>query len=269
MRALVQTFRRFKASAVTLIVANLVPLIGVLFWDWDAFEIVALYWTENVVIGLINVLKMITCASQPAMINWDRVFTPAEMAALENTLGIPPSSPEDSSQLEKIQAAMEKAHKPDVKFSLPGGIRQPHEILQFVLFYGGACLLHGMIVLTVFGHQNVMGEPIKAVVGLSKSAYQQFLLPVLALAASHLYSFFVNYLARGEYRRVTVGSLLVHPYGRVVVLHLAILFAGFIAATLGSPLPFLVLLVIGKTALDLMFHLREREQNAAEPAVGS
>jgi hypothetical protein len=268
MRVLVEMFHRFKSSAVVLIVANLVPLIGVLFWHWDAFEIVALYWAENVIIGVINVLKMITCAPQPAKVNWDHGFTPAEIAALEDSLGMPAGSPNDLSQLDKIQAAMEKAGKSDEKLSLPAGTRQPHEILKFVLFYGGACLLHGMFVLTVFGHQSVVGDPIQAVVELSRSIYEQFLLPFLALAASHLYSFFVNYLGRGEYRRLTVGSLVLQPYGRVVVLHLAILFAGFIAATLGSPLPILVLLVIGKTALDLMFHLRQREQNAAEPAVG-
>ena len=57
---------------------------------------------------------------------------------------------------------------------------------------------------------------------------------VVALAASHLYSFFVNYIGHGEYRRTFVVWLMVQPYARVVVLHLAILFGGFIAMALGS-----------------------------------
>src|SRR4051794_41692022 len=49
----------YKTSAYVLIAANALPLIGVLFLGWDTFSIVALYWSENVIIGGINVLKMI------------------------------------------------------------------------------------------------------------------------------------------------------------------------------------------------------------------
>jgi len=38
------------------------------FLGWDTFSIVALYWTENVIIGAINVLKMITCNPDMAAI---------------------------------------------------------------------------------------------------------------------------------------------------------------------------------------------------------
>src|SRR5882724_7957891 len=48
----------YKTSAYALIAANALPLFGVLFLGWDTFSIVALYWTENVIIGAINVLKM-------------------------------------------------------------------------------------------------------------------------------------------------------------------------------------------------------------------
>ena len=45
-------------SVATLIIANLVPLFGVLFWGWSLSAVMVLYWSENVVIGLFNVLKM-------------------------------------------------------------------------------------------------------------------------------------------------------------------------------------------------------------------
>jgi len=38
-----------------------VPLFGVLFLGWRVFDVIILYWAENVVIGLINVLRMIAC----------------------------------------------------------------------------------------------------------------------------------------------------------------------------------------------------------------
>ena len=42
-----------RFSIAVLIAANLLPLAGVLFWDWDVFLVLLLFWCENVVIGLL------------------------------------------------------------------------------------------------------------------------------------------------------------------------------------------------------------------------
>lgn len=41
-----------------LIAANLVPLAGVLLFGWDTLTILVLYWLENGVIGVFNVLRI-------------------------------------------------------------------------------------------------------------------------------------------------------------------------------------------------------------------
>lgn len=46
-------------SEVTLVLANLVPLIGVLFLGWNLLEVVLVFWAESAVIGLFNIAKMI------------------------------------------------------------------------------------------------------------------------------------------------------------------------------------------------------------------
>lgn len=51
----------FTPAVLALIVMNLIPLIGVFFFGWDAGTIVFLYWLENVVIGLLNILKILSC----------------------------------------------------------------------------------------------------------------------------------------------------------------------------------------------------------------
>ena len=45
------------ASGKMLIAANLIPLVGVLAWDWSVFHVVVVYWLENVIIGVINILQ--------------------------------------------------------------------------------------------------------------------------------------------------------------------------------------------------------------------
>lgn len=53
------------------------------------------------------------------------------------------------------------------------------------------------------------------------------------------------------------------PYGRIIVLHVAIIGSGFILKAMHSPLLGLLLLVGLKTLLDLAAHLRERVKFSA------
>jgi hypothetical protein len=48
------------------------------------------------------------------------------------------------------------------------------------------------------------------------------------------------------------------PYPRVIILHIAILIGAFIAFALGSNFFVLLLLIIGKTFVDLGLHVAER-----------
>jgi hypothetical protein len=88
-------------------------------------------------------------------------------------------------------------------------------------------------------------------------------LPLAVLVASHLFSFAWNYLYRGEFRGAQLSRLMAQPYGRVVVLHVAIILGGIAAMMLGSPLWALLVLLGLKVALDFKAHLKEhspREQ---------
>src|SRR6266496_3701604 len=46
-------------SLVVLLVANALPIAGVLFLGWGVFPLVLLYWLENVVVGGFNVAKLL------------------------------------------------------------------------------------------------------------------------------------------------------------------------------------------------------------------
>lgn len=49
---------RFQTSALALVLANLVPLLGVLALGWNAAAIVVFYWAENLIVGFFNILRM-------------------------------------------------------------------------------------------------------------------------------------------------------------------------------------------------------------------
>lgn len=51
------------ATIITL-AANLVPLAGVWFWGWDAFQVLIIYWAETVVIGGWALVRIATLPPQ-------------------------------------------------------------------------------------------------------------------------------------------------------------------------------------------------------------
>jgi hypothetical protein len=45
-------------AVIALVVANAIPLIGVLFLGWSVWNILVIYWLENGIVGGFNVLKI-------------------------------------------------------------------------------------------------------------------------------------------------------------------------------------------------------------------
>lgn len=45
-------------SLAFIVVINLIPLIGVLVWDWSLLALLFLYWQESFIVGAANVVKL-------------------------------------------------------------------------------------------------------------------------------------------------------------------------------------------------------------------
>jgi Family of unknown function (DUF6498) len=203
-RAGVRTTWR-STSALLLVAVNLIPLYGVLALGWPVFPTVLLYWLENVVIGVLNVLRMLCVCPR------DRTRWVAKL------------------------------------FLVP----------LFCLHYGMFTAAHGTFVIMLFGGGEYPVQWLQVIEPATRAvAAFDLALPLAALAASHMYSFLWNYLGKGEFRRASLRELTRTPYSRVVVLHLTILFGGWIAMELGSPTWALVVLIGFKIALDLRAHLK-------------
>ncbi|MGB5261414.1 MAG: DUF6498-containing protein [Gammaproteobacteria bacterium] len=57
----------YTLPQLALLFANLIPLYGVLFMDWDIGAIIVLYWAENLVIGFYTILKMLVIGGWSAI----------------------------------------------------------------------------------------------------------------------------------------------------------------------------------------------------------
>jgi len=58
------SWRQIPPSGWVLIAANLVPLFGVLLFDWSVFKVLLLFWAENLIIGFVQILRLISAANQ-------------------------------------------------------------------------------------------------------------------------------------------------------------------------------------------------------------
>jgi hypothetical protein len=236
-------------SGYWLIAANVAPLLGVLFLGWTTFSIVFIYWCENVMIGVINVLKMITCCPDSESLTPGKVDLGSSQAQYKKM----------TDYIEAHQGFVGLAHHAAKLFFVP----------FFTFHYGMFCFVHGVFVFALLGDGGIFrgggggGEPFDVLNSSLAALREQHLVwAVLALAGSHLWSYFVNFLGQGEYRRVTLPMLMIQPYGRIVVLHVAIILGAFATLALGSHALLLMILIIGKTILDLKLHLRERKKNS-------
>ena len=124
----------------------------------------------------------------------------------------------------------------------------------FAFHYGLFWIGHGVFVMLLTGAFGFFGfvDPAPRV-----PDDRILLLAAAALFVSHAASLVLNYVGRREYLSISVGAQMFRPYLRIFVLQLTILFGGFLILALRQPVGLVVLLVLLKTALDLVSHLRE------------
>lgn len=60
--------RRGTFAAAVLILSNLVPLAGILWWGWDAFVLLSLYCLETAIIGFWTILRLATMSRDPGSV---------------------------------------------------------------------------------------------------------------------------------------------------------------------------------------------------------
>lgn len=127
----------------------------------------------------------------------------------------------------------------------------------FVGHFGGFMAGHFIFVYGFFLDGFAGGGPEPGVRAALTGLFVPLWPALAALFASHGISFAVNFLGQREYAGATVQNLMAAPYKRVIVMHLTIIFGGWLTMLLKTPVPALALLILLKIAADLRAHTRE------------
>jgi hypothetical protein len=226
------TPKKDNISLITLIGANLLPLIGVFYFNWDVRFIVLLYWAENLIAGFYNILKIAFVRENNSAFSPEKLFI------------IP-------------------------FFCIHyGGFCAAHGFFLTAFFKlgstsspfptGGADWWGPFVFIQMLF--NVIAK-------VWASSPPEMIWALLGLFISHGVSFVENFILGGEYRNSTIKELMHQPYQRIMVMHIAIITAGVFVMKFNSPMPMLIILIFLKIVFDIFLHRRlhrKAKKKAAE-----
>lgn len=210
-------------ATLILLAANLLPLVGVLFWGWDAFVILVLYWFETAIIGFWTLVRIATASREAlggiAMEGSTRAPSPVGLALF---------------------------------FVAHAGIFMGvHFVFLWVLFSGDwAKRIHGPI---EFVEKLIIGTDLwLPLLVLFAARGVVFFYPLIHARLQRWINpqrpVRVTPEPSDSIARAIVGGF----YARIIVMHVAIMLGGFLSF-FGSVAPLIILIAI-KTAVDLGMH---------------
>ena len=133
---------------------------------------------------------------------------------------------------------------------------KPAGLLVFCVFftvhYGLFCFGHGTFVVSMFANE-AGGAHMLDLPGAARELFSQQSNLVWGLASIVLWQtvLLILFVVRGEPAKSNPLALMAAPYPRIIILHLAILFGGFLLILMNEPLAGLVVLTLVKTAFDV------------------
>ena len=216
-----------RIALAALVLANLFVALQTVRHEWGYYETLLIFWTEVVVLGGYNVLRMLLVG----------VFGARPLGSWAAQYVDP------GSRFNRFI------------FTLIG-------IGFFVVKFGGFALAIGLFVLML----PAMLAPAGEAGGISMHRALHAAGPGLLTATGMLclsqgICFVRNYLVDREYNRVSVGSLMFWPYARMSLVG-GVLVAGIVIARmmpgLGSATSFAVVMVLLKLLADALSHRLER-----------
>jgi hypothetical protein len=193
-------FEKVTKGSITLAISNIVPLIGVLLGYWNAFDIIFLYWLENIIIGIVALIRITISPDSEGKAAGKNIFI----------------------------------------------------AFFFCLHYGFFTYGHGIFVASFFEEQLVGSQQIAdqnivsiAYFMLTQQAVQ---LTIIAMFLAHLIDLIFAYQSR---KIAPAQQEMFKPYKRIIVLHMTIIFGGFLATAFDNTLGIALVMIGLKIFYDL------------------
>jgi hypothetical protein len=225
--------RKGFISFIFIIGANSIPVIGVIFLNWNPFMILFIYWGESLIIGIFNLLKMFISGSIE-----NGHFSPSGFAGAAGLCAF---------------------------FTVHYGLFMFVHGIFLVVFMilslsmsiegGGGDIDPFSFISSIYPGEMTAAE-------LLESEFSA----VIALFLSHLVSFYLYFIKPGEYNHTTADVYMMRPYKRIFIMHLTIIFGAFALFISGFKSAVFIIIWIGlKILFDLKIHVSELKKSPSLP----
>ncbi len=214
-------------STLFLIGADMVPIFGVVYWGWDVFVLLMLYWLETAVIGLWMIARIAIAPAGslgPVLING----RPATLSSL-------------------WMAGF---------FLLHGGVFMGGHLLFLWVIFSGAWSekIHGITdFYNLMVIENGLWIPLLLLFAARGFAFLVHAVrPAAILRLEQLLHLPTTVPAPAG---TDAGSIVGEFYSRIIIMQVTIIASAFLAVIIGSLTP-LIIMVALKTLADVALHLR-------------
>ena len=215
--------KKQNISVISLILVNLIPLFGILFYNWDLLSVLLLYWFESAVIGFYTILKMLF--------------------------------------VKKIDVKNLEKNMPKSQVKFFNIFFKIISIPFFCFHYGSFMSVHLIFIFVVSsigkGTPDLIPENIFAVIPF---IIKDFLFPIISLFISHGISFYLNFIKEKEYQKLSGQDLMMSPYKRIIIMQLTLIFGMFLVIAIKLPVSVMALFIILKIVFDLKAHNKEHSR---------
>ena len=216
-----------QPATLTLVAINLVPLIGILVWGWDAFVLLMLYWMETAIIAFWSMVRL---ATLPREAVGDLTFG-AEKRHLSRPALIA------------------------VFTANAAGFMAVHLLLLWVMFAGEwSRRIHSVrdFYRADGGGDRALGAAASAV--HRARPRRRCSKSVEACALADVGVPLSRQPARPPAREPQGEAILLGLYVRIFIMQLTIIVGVWFALVIGSVAPFIILIII-KTVFDVSYHV--------------
>jgi hypothetical protein len=214
-------YRFFFPSTILVLIADLIPLAGVLWWGWDAFVLLMLYWMETAVIAFWALARIFTVAG----------------GTYQSSIGfIANMAPRLGLTLFFLVHA--------------SGFMGAHLLFLWVVFSGKwGQTIHNP---HDFIHQMVL--PYHLWVPLGMTFVARGIAFVRDMLSRRGHGVALAVATAQQQQSDAIGAIVGGLYGRIILMHITILAGVGVAKKIGSIGPYVLLIAI-KTAFDVLIHV--------------
>jgi hypothetical protein len=202
---------KFSLPLVVMVIANIIPIIGVIFWGWDAFSLWLLYWSETLLLIIEGMFKLFFIKAQKTDYAVKVVLGLILILAFLHVMGLFGAA---------VLVMLEKVQKE--------AFSQNRDWLQVLL-----CSLPRVIVHNYSFITNDMK------------------LTLIFLFSSHIISFLWDGLKRKTEKLFNFNVWISKFSWNIFIILVTVCSSLWLVETLGSAIPFMIIFVILKTLVDI------------------